>query len=543
VAIAALVMNAFYLAMYRAFNFDEFQVLHTGPAMGTGLSLYADDVGRHFPLLNITAVLLFRITGFSAQLLPAGRLLSFSVLASTLFVVYRIGRYLGDRLTGLLALLLLLSTQQFIGKGIEIRHDAFSTLFLALAFHQLVLHLRNQARTHLILSGTCAGLALACTQKAIVWIAVLIFGYVWAAFRALGRRAAIRTTALLLVLLPVPLIISLAVLVAFFGENVEVIFRHTLGQHVGYLFPTIASRFIVPFPWPRSSLVAQLLSENGFLYLSGLVGGLFLLFTHVTRPNEKTLLSLWAIVGSLFYLTVKRPFYQNLLPTIPALALCSALLVREISLLHWFQGKRALIVVLAIAAAVSFPASSLLEESAQVYKGQSRTTPPMVFPASNKKQIDNVRICLSLLDPSESVLCFSGQQIFFRPIHPYLHGPCGAMIPQIRRTCLVDKMKAQQCRVVIFDYRTRQLPMSIQELLLRNYQFYGRGDVFTPGFVVKEGEQVNKDVWIGGEYVASTEGVIVDGRVVSADPVHLSPGAHVVRNPTRQSVVLRLRME
>ena len=62
-----------------------------------------------------------------------------------------------------------MSTIVFVDKGIEIRHDVFNMAFKTIGSYWGLKYLKENKRHFGWLSGLFLGLALASTQKAVVW--------------------------------------------------------------------------------------------------------------------------------------------------------------------------------------------------------------------------------------------------------------------------------------------------------------------------------------------------------------------------------------
>jgi len=170
VCIIGMLILIFYYASYRSFNFDEFQVLYASASLDRGKAIYADEVGAHFPLMNIVFAILLKLYGYEVTALFLARVIIFTVLCASAFFIYKIGKTLKDADTGALAVLLTLSSLVFINKGIEIRHDVFNMFFNVAGVYCLIRFLHLSEKRYAIISALCMGCALASTQKAAIWV-------------------------------------------------------------------------------------------------------------------------------------------------------------------------------------------------------------------------------------------------------------------------------------------------------------------------------------------------------------------------------------
>ena len=191
-AVLAANLAAFaWMSEQRYFDYDEFQVLYASNSMLHGKALYADQVGTHFPLTNFLIATVIEATGATASSVVVARRLVLVFSVFTLFMVYKTGTALGNREVGLVAAALTATCSVFFDKAMEIRHDVFSTGFLVGAIYLFVRFHASRKLLWLCLSGVCAGLALAATQKAIVSLTGIGLGIAVVSWSSQGRKEAI----------------------------------------------------------------------------------------------------------------------------------------------------------------------------------------------------------------------------------------------------------------------------------------------------------------------------------------------------------------
>ena len=81
--VAFLAFMTLRLSSTRFFDFDEFQVLYASASLVRGKALYSDQIGSHFPLVNILLSFLIKVLGFkTATVLVARHFILFCLLAA-----------------------------------------------------------------------------------------------------------------------------------------------------------------------------------------------------------------------------------------------------------------------------------------------------------------------------------------------------------------------------------------------------------------------------------------------------------------------------
>jgi hypothetical protein len=189
----------------RYFDFDEFQVVYESAALLRGKALYADQIGVHFPLSNIIISLLISLGGFKTFTILLARYLILFINGLT----YKMGAFLWDKRTGLMAVVLTLSTIVFMNKAIEIRHDVFNTLFMVAGGYYGLKYLKQRKMKALIASALFCGLAIASTQKAAVGTVGLLLGISLVLLRQCSFKETLR------IICTYPVIIFVSLLVVF----------------------------------------------------------------------------------------------------------------------------------------------------------------------------------------------------------------------------------------------------------------------------------------------------------------------------------------
>jgi hypothetical protein len=548
-AVLAANLAAFaWMSEQRYFDYDEFQVLYASNSMLQGKALYADQVGTHFPLTNFLIATVIEATGATVSSVVVARRLVLVFSFLTLFMVYKTGSALGNREVGLVAAALTATCSVFFDKALEIRHDVFSTGFLVGAIYLFVRFHTSRKLLWLCLSGVCAGLALAATQKAIVSLTGIGLGIAVVSFSSQGRKEAINAVVTFAGLAGLSLFLVLCVLVVIGNETPASILENTVLNRAGYLAPGAADAELA-FSESRLSMWSRLLSKSPLLYPLAIAALLVFLIRDFGSYRAQHVVVFWGAVGVAFYLYMKRPFFQSLLPTVPALALSVALLLDECK--RFRIGSRAVGLVaycVVLLALLGWPSAGVAKLVQRTDRASRNPVQPFTRSLSNQNELASLKFCVDHARPGEKVICFTQQQIFFDPLLSYRENACGRSVRSVDRDCLLEKIRQSQSRILIYDYRTRALPQKTQTALLESFQRTGIGDIYIPGFVLEPGEAVEKQILISGPYRigvevanfgtyrAAPESLELDGTLVPQAEVQLVEGVHRFENRTSQRV-------
>ncbi len=512
----------------RYFNFDEFQVLYTSVALLREKAFYADRIDSHFPLSNIIMAFPFILTGFNEFALIASRYLIFCANAVTCFYVYRIASGLWKRYTGVLAVAIMLSSVAYVEKGIEIRHDVFNMLFNVMAAYYGLRYLGEKKRLHIVACGLLLGLAIASTQKSIIWSFGIVLGLVVSKIRKGEAKGIGRMLLAVAVLVPVPLSITILGLITVGNESLSHFVHYAVLDSVSFLNPYAKELF--PFPHNRYELLKILMTQNPLLYFAGIAGSIYFAIKMVRLqympPAGIIVLVLWCMLGLLFYLTLRRPFFQSLLPSIPPLAIIAGGSLTEArdAVKSSSPIIKLAILLLCLFGFFIWPLQLIIPKTGQDERFWH--------------QINNAEFCLANLTNTEKVLCFTQNQVFFDPLLPMGNSECGERFYEFSPDCFEEKMIDEQCRVIINDYRTGLLNPGIQGKIKANYLPLKNSDILIPGFVLEAREVVRKEVWIEGSYYSPSLALEVDGHKIEERLFLLTRGHHTFANLTDRSVVL-----
>lgn len=513
------------LSSTRFFDFDEFQVLYASASLVRGKALYSDQIGSHFPLVNILLSFLIKVLGFKTATVLVARHFILFCLFTTLFFIFKVTEMIWNRAAGLLAVALTMVSIVFVDKGIEIRHDVFNMTFNTIGAYWALKYLKERKIYFLWLSGLFLGLALASTQKAVIWNLGIIVGLSFCIISEVGYVNLGKVLVSYLGTMMIPILVSLGYLLLSSSEGIKAFFDIAVVDAAGYFNPKRAN-VVYPFPYTKVYIYKDLLYENGLFFLFSITALLSSFGARYKCKSERALIAFWAGIGTLFYLLIKRPFHQSLLPTIPALGILVAgfLMMFRKRLEFVFWPKRVLLEALLMVLLLVWPCYLIAQKTLK--------SPTM------KNQMKNISFCVENLDPQDKVLCFSQQQIYFDPLLRMSGDECGNSIYVMDTECFEREMIRKRCRVVINDHRTRFLNKEIKERIRDHFIYMGVGDILIPGFLVRPKSSIEREVWVPGAYYSPTLELMVDGQKIKKNLIDLHQKKYRFENPTSQLIIL-----
>jgi len=508
----------------RPFNFDEFQVLYESAALERGKPLYVNQIGFHFPFFNIILSFLIHVAGFQTITILLIRYFVLAINTLALIFVYKIGEIAWDKRTGMVALCLTLSSIVFLDKGIEIRHDVFNTTFNVIGAYYGLRYLKEKRYRYLIISGIFLGMAFASTQKALIWnggiiIGLLIYHVYDKSYRKFFTMGFFYVIALL-----APLLITLFYLKLRYNESIYMFVKNAVAIPIAFFAPH--TKELYPFPFNRYDLLKDLVFQNHLLYALA-IGGFFAVTISWFKYNtERIVIAVWAMVGVLFYVSAKRPFFQTFLPSVPPLAILAAGALSDMweDLKKLSFNRTLAFRITTIALLFLWP---LVLAWTQVPDKQKMA-----------RQMANVSFCLENLQREEKVLCFSQNQVFFDPVQMMNWFGTEKHIWDYDPDWFEGRMVGEQCRVIINDYRTGLLNSEVKKKIEQNYVATKTGDILIPGFTIPPGQSYVKKVWIAGDYYSPTTSLEIDGNKIRSNVMHLEQQDYEFHNLTDRRVSL-----
>lgn len=314
-----------YWALFRFYDHDEFEVIHTAWKIGTGQVIYKDFFQHHHPLLYYLCVPVIKIVGENVGVLTVMRLFILAMTTGIFYMVYRIGSEFYSKTTGLIAMLLLSTSMAFMMKTVEIRPDVPQTLLSLMAVYLILSYYRTRIPRKLVVAGIILGLAFLMLQKAafLIILITLLFCFDYVNKRIDWRHAIMVYAGFVATLLPYGVYLLLS------GSMRQCIFFNwILNMH-----------FIIRYsPW---GVFAYSFMFNGLLCVLYLIS--LGMFRWMSRPQQIIAFLCAGLIAVLFLNPI--PLNQDLMLVFPLVSLCAAWLLWRI------QNKR--ISVGLIAAAIA----------------------------------------------------------------------------------------------------------------------------------------------------------------------------------------------
>lgn len=517
-------------AMTRRFNFDEFQVMYASRLLTEGRGMYGDatagsyPVDTHFPLANILVSFVIAAFGKASLTILAARQMIVLLLFGTVFYTAKTAALLRDRTAALLAAALCLSCVVFVDTGIEIRHDVFNMFFNTMAAYWAVKHVREDRTVPLLLSALFVGLAVASTQKAAVWSAGIVLGTLY--HRARSRRLkAFGGAVAAYAILPLSAVAaSVAYLLATTGDTPASFWEWGVLSALGAMSGSVANA-TYPFLYSKAYMIGLFFPDNAPFYLAALCATGWAC-TRLFKGEEGGIgiPVVWAAAGLYFYLTSPRPFFQSFVPTVPALAVLTAVFLMRCrkawtDALRW-RGPvfEALLILLLL----PYPAWRIVDN--------------ILHHPDKTRQMDTIAFCLQNLEPEDRVFSFTQQQIFFDSVLHMNDTSCGPTIFELEPACVRQEMIRQRCKIVIADRRTDKVVEAVREELFDHYISPNIGHVLVAGFALPPGEEVEREVWVAGDYYCPVPEIRIDGDPMDGSAVVLEQRRYRFRNPTDRVV-------
>jgi Dolichyl-phosphate-mannose-protein mannosyltransferase len=453
------------LTLNRELDMDEFQHLHSAWMVSRHYLIYRDFWEPHTPLLYYLLLPFFHFFREGAGLVLAARAAVSLTAFGILFMTYALSRLGHDRLTSLLAVVVLSYMVIFVQKSIEVRPDQ---LLVIMWLASLWLSAR----------------ALACGRR-LKWFLlagfVLGVGFLFSP-KALIPLGAMSLTFLLLVCLPNPrrsflgfvkiecayfcgFLIPFAACLAFF-------------YRVGTLSEMFDSTLLENFTFPHTYHPTYLLYLRNICFFILAFAGLFIGARDFrSASNNERLNHLALLLPSLFLLfvvlfVVAYPFPQIVLLFAPVFAVYGAVALRR-SLDDVLTPRRspeearrlrpsvksALFLAGTLAAGLFVPCVMLLVKERP-------------FTRTNAAQFQRMEYVLGLTRPTDAV--FDGEEAYvFRP-QAYFYGSLVQGIEwRMRHGEIEDDIPRSlintQCKVLIYDERVSALPQADQLFINAHY--------------------------------------------------------------------------
>lgn len=444
------------LARYKAFAIDEFLHLHWGAEAAQGRFAGSDYFASHFALLQFVLAPLFRILDPSS----AGPLLAARAIALGLFLcaIAAALALVAGRRRRLLGATLLLSTNVLLLSAVEVRPDLLS---LSLFCGGAALFLRTTGKLPALAAGLLLGGAILSSEKA------LLHGLAFAATLAFGLRRARRMGGAKPELRRV--LLAAAAVVAVLGVAAGLLYAAD-GLHQFRVWLEFARLHETAYPTARFAGVKELgrvLASAPFLLLAPI--GAWRLARRARRETggRQALCDAFvvaaALAGLLSVLVQRAPYSYSSMP----LLLFGTLLAVEALALLYAALRRRLPPAARRRGAVL--AGGLL---ALFLLGEFRRTGQEISSPEQTRQLAALATLFRLTAPADCVYDNSAFAYSRRHVDDFFLMTDATMRMALRQE-LAERIPAaireRQCTVFKDDFRTHQIPRSLQKFLASHY--------------------------------------------------------------------------
>lgn len=162
------------LALFRKFDRDEFEAIHTAWMILNGDVIYMDFFQHHHPFFYYLLVPIIKIFGDGIFTLIATRIIIALFFFGILKLTFEIAEVsFKNKLVSWLSVLLMVSISMFSQKAIEIRPDVLQTFFALLSIFLILKYSSEGKRWAFFLSALFLGCSFLFLQKSIFVVAAL----------------------------------------------------------------------------------------------------------------------------------------------------------------------------------------------------------------------------------------------------------------------------------------------------------------------------------------------------------------------------------
>jgi uncharacterized membrane protein len=490
-AIAGVLLGWIPAVLHRSFDADELEHCHAAFCVWHGMLPYRDFFEHHTPWYYYALGPLFH--GFDVagsveaarRFLLVGRGLSLALTALSVLLVVRMGRLWQNRVTGLVAGLLLVSQPVFFEKSIEMRPDVLALplllgcLWLLLRGLARTLHGRTTGLPQCFGGGVCLGAAIMCTQKMLFVLPGALAGLVVGAL-AVQRKARIRNGVLWLLAFLAGVGVPTALTWGAFA------LRGSGGEF-------ITNNFLLNAKWQHidTHQLPHLLSTSWPIVVLSLAGAVLSLGRSIRSPGTQAggLLLLCTLVGlAVGAFVIPSAHGQYFLMPLPLACLLAAqalaFLVERVE-----RRFRALLFVVALVPLAVLPALAL-RNSLRI---------------RNDGQLAGLRFVFETTRPGDVVMDGWQGMGVFRPhafYYFFLHQETLAMLPRARLAAYLDALEKGEIRpaLIALDRNLVALGPRFVDFVKQHYVssdgfFYVRNGYPRSGFGPPRPGDLLRKVW------------------------------------------------
>lgn len=540
-----------YLLANRWLGPDETQHLHATWAVAQGQLPYRDFWENHTPLLYYCLSPLILLLDEGGQIIFIARGIMFLLVLGILYATYKIAKICYGTQVAILGVLLLTYMVIFTVMAIETRPDIPLVLLELVSFYLFIKAFQSNIemdaevvvkedpkvfaqkfqQSPFIISGFCLGIAFLFSPKALFPFTALSLAFF--IFRCLHRK--IRTI--------LQHTKSWFFFCAAFCSPILLclVFFTIHGAHTDFIEWIFIHNFTYPDRFSPIPVMTMSESIGGWVMI---IGGIFITVRDFMRQRaipitQGTLLVSCLVMALIYIFLMPAPYPQTQLLFLPLAAMYGGLFLKRIAekvLSPWNNSPNMAIpqviykflyigaLTACFFTGIFIPLHVLLSQTKPFYK-------------TNERQLKTMEYVLKVTSPNDVVFDGTGLYVF-RP-HAYFY--CNLVkgirmlikneaIPNDIPKNLIEK----QCKIVVYDYRIRDLPDDIQEFLRENYVKI-MDEVYVAGKHLTEDELLDQPIrfhtFVPGIYTVKTEEenaeVFIDGKLCGED-IFLSSGNHAL---------------
>ena len=183
IILLAFILLAFFISLFSRFNCDEIEGIHTGWKILNNGNIYVNFFQHHHPLSYYLWAGVIKIFGDSVAVLYIARIITFVMFLFILRIFYKISiKLFNNENISLLSTISLFTSSITTFWTLQIRPDIGQVLFCLLSFYLLLNYFENKKIINLVLSAISIAIGFLFLQKAIFFIGLIGFMFLYQIF-------------------------------------------------------------------------------------------------------------------------------------------------------------------------------------------------------------------------------------------------------------------------------------------------------------------------------------------------------------------------
>lgn len=177
------IILCFFISLFNKVNCDEIEGIHTGWKILNNGNIYIDFFQHHNPFSYYLWAFVVKIFGESIAVIYIARIITFVMFLFILKIFYKISfKLFNNEDVSLISILMVLTLDIFMFGVLHIRPDTGQILFSLLSFYFLLNYFENKKIKNLILSSISIALSFLFLQKAILFLGLIGFLFLYQVF-------------------------------------------------------------------------------------------------------------------------------------------------------------------------------------------------------------------------------------------------------------------------------------------------------------------------------------------------------------------------